>query len=710
MKKSILLIILVLFICVGVNGDNNYKYINSWDTDIYFGHVIYPEAQHDGKDAVVIREGKQTPEIADLNLPLVPGDTIRTSDRRCEIQFDTGTVIRLDRNTELKIETILAQCLSSKNQLTNFLLFKGQVYVMYKKYIRQEIFQVITPNAAVKLNHNAVSLIDASAEGGTDIHMSEGKGYALYGPNENSIKRQAVKKSQKIVITPDNQAVASHSDEIEDFVAWNEKLSREFDAYHEGKAVIPLPIQKLSKGVVYFAQKYSNLFGEWIWDRYLGYVWRPYLNDRSYPGGGWMPYYQGRWTSVQGQLFWVPSEAWGWVPYHLGIWIWNKKKGWLWIPGSVFAPAWVDWSFSRGLFCWRPWSIIDWYSYAVYQDGYFPYFIHLTHPDDDPYIVDGKDDPFVLPWAGTSNVKQVITQEQLKKKATPIPMPKEWREAYKRVVIAIKNGEDEILSTLRETPNHMLVVSQSDLNASRINEKVVKLTNLSQDKQKDFLSPKSGQDPSLQAKQTFNRNEKIVTLRQKVTDLKKDLEGLKSLEIQQFQKSKVIIDSKSGDIRNRDRKDVSIQTSEPPAAKSNVWQPGSLAVIPVDKNAQGVWRIDSRSLRSGRCSTRIHDWNPDAKVARQAGISIRYSSLTNEVKCPELNISSRHVLGSRGYEGPRVHLTMRGTITPSSMGSGVVAGATSSGSSSGASSSKASSTNTGDKKTASSGKGSVVKK
>ena len=200
MKKGISLIALTLLVFVGLRGDTDYKYINAWDTNIYFGHVIYPEAKHDGKDAVVLREGLRSPEVADLNLPLAPGDTIRTSERRCEIQFDTGTVIRIDRNSELKIETILAQSLSSNNQLTNLLLLKGQVYVMYKRYVRKEIFQIITPTTAVKLNHNSVALIESVDDGSTDIFMSEGKGYALYGANENSIRRETIKKSKEFLL------------------------------------------------------------------------------------------------------------------------------------------------------------------------------------------------------------------------------------------------------------------------------------------------------------------------------------------------------------------------------------------------------------------------------------------------------------------------------------------------------------------------------
>lgn len=38
---------------------------------------------------------------------------------------------------------------------------------------------------------------------------------------------------------------------------------------------------------------------------------------------------------------------------------------------------------------------------------------------------------------------------------------------------------------------------------------------------------------------------------------------------------------------------------------------------------------------------RFRDWNPDLKIARARGVRIEYSSLRNEVVCPELKLSSR---------------------------------------------------------------------
>jgi len=306
-------------------------------------------------------------------------------------------------------------------------------------------------------------------------------------------------------------------------------------------------------------------------------------------------------------------------------------------------------------------------------------------------------------------VRQVLTKEQLKKKTPPFPIPKELKKTYKRVVVALKNGEDGILAPLKETPNHMLVVSQEDLNAPRIHEKVARLSSLSKDKNVDFLFQKTQQDPHLQARQAYKRNEKIAILREKVSDLMRDLKGLKDLGIQDFQLSKVIVDSKAGDNQERNRKERAVQSSETQVETSLQKQTSPLDVISHEKVDGQPRGLDFKTPRSDRSYARFRDWNPDVEVARRAGISIRYSSRSNEVRCPELNISSRHVSGSRGYTGPRIHLTSRGSVTYSGPGGAVYSGGSSSSSSSGGSS-KSASSNTGSKSGGSGSKGGVVKK
>ena len=668
MKKAIVLMAVSLLFSAGAWADSHYQYIY-WDTEIYFGHVIYPEAKHDGKDAVVLREGQVRPEVADLNLPIAPGDLIQTTERRCEIQFDTGTIIRLDRNTELKIETILAQSLSSKDKLTNFILSKGQIYVMYKRYIRKEIFQIITPNAAVKMNHESVAMIKAKPDKSTDIHVNSGKVYALFGPDEDHIGKEKIKKGQAVTVTPDHRTSVPSYVEIEDFEAWNEEINREFLDLHKGKAMIPLPIQKMPLAIYHFAQKFSNIHGEWIWDSFFGYVWRPFLNDQRYPWGSWNPYYTGRWTSVDSQLFWVPSEPWGWVPYHLGIWMWDAEKGWLWLPGSLFAPAWVDWAFYFGHFGWRPWMVEDWlwYKYSGFDGSFFPFSASLYYgqsgykPEQE-----GKD----------RNVLGVIRKDQLSRnESSPYPLPKELEKAFKKIVTALENGDERVLPRLQKVPEQVMLVNGQDLNSSKVQEKIMRLADLSAEEQTAFITQGLVQGSDRIAVDTYIRNERVASLRDKFHGLIKIMEGqeLKTIQLPETERDQSLPANTESTKANTPQKVVS--------------------------RSMG---IRSMAFETTTSSLRFRDWNPDIRVARRAGVSINYSSRSNEVRCPELNMTSRQVTGSRGYSGPRIRLTSHGSVATS-----VSSGSMSSTLSSGESSSNASSSSgSGSKSSAASSKGS----
>jgi hypothetical protein len=287
--------------------------------DFYYGHISYAESRNDGQDAVVFREGRLTPEIAVLNLPLGPGDAVQTSgERRSEIQFDNGTVLRLDLNSRLKIETVLAQSLSTAKKVTNLVLEKGQIYVLYKKYSGLEIFQVVTPGAAVKLDHNSVATIRFNEEGNTDVQVERGKAFLLYGDDQTHLSQKRINAKQRGVVSADNRVELAEYQVLSDFKAWNESINSHFLELHEANT-LPKPLQKLPKAVFEFAQKFGNVYGEWLWHDLYGYVWRPYLNDQRYPWGTWQPYINGSWTSYGGEMFWVPGEPWGWVPYHLGI-------------------------------------------------------------------------------------------------------------------------------------------------------------------------------------------------------------------------------------------------------------------------------------------------------------------------------------------------------------------------------------------------------
>jgi len=91
---------------------------------------------------------------------------------------------------------------------------------------------------------------------------------------------------------------------------------------------------------------YAALSGTGDWfdtDRY-GFVWRPFaaIKDQD-----WRPYVDGHWIFTDYGWSWFSNESFGWATYHYGRWAKIGGAGWVWVPGSEWAPAWVSWRWHR---------------------------------------------------------------------------------------------------------------------------------------------------------------------------------------------------------------------------------------------------------------------------------------------------------------------------------------------------------------------------
>ncbi len=89
-------------------------------------------------------------------------------------------------------------------------------------------------------------------------------------------------------------------------------------------------------------------YGYWEAVAPYGRVWVPAV------GYGWRPYYFGRWVLTDWGWTFVSDDPWGWAAYHYGRWNWGVGVGWYWIPGRVWAPAWVSWRYGGGYVGWCP--------------------------------------------------------------------------------------------------------------------------------------------------------------------------------------------------------------------------------------------------------------------------------------------------------------------------------------------------------------------
>jgi hypothetical protein len=96
---------------------------------------------------------------------------------------------------------------------------------------------------------------------------------------------------------------------------------------------------------------YQNLapYGQWISDARYGYVFSPNVD------GDFRPYYtNGHWALTDYGNTWLSDYPWGWACFHYGRWTFDNYYGWIWIPGSVWGPAWVSWRDADGSYGWSP--------------------------------------------------------------------------------------------------------------------------------------------------------------------------------------------------------------------------------------------------------------------------------------------------------------------------------------------------------------------
>ena len=113
----------------------------------------------------------------------------------------------------------------------------------------------------------------------------------------------------------------------------------------QAQPVAPLSIQSARYGsqpptisnVSYFYEPMSR-YGNWIQSNQYGYVWSPYQGQDP----NWSPYRNGRWGQTDHGWTWFSNEPHGWATTHYGRWARNPGLGWLWVPGTMWAPAWVS--------------------------------------------------------------------------------------------------------------------------------------------------------------------------------------------------------------------------------------------------------------------------------------------------------------------------------------------------------------------------------
>jgi hypothetical protein len=90
-------------------------------------------------------------------------------------------------------------------------------------------------------------------------------------------------------------------------------------------------------------------YGDWLQVADYGYCWHPRDVEVD-----WRPYSEGAWAYTDAGWTWVSDEPYGWAVYHYGRWARVGGVGWVWVPDTEWAPAWVSWRRSDRYVGWAP--------------------------------------------------------------------------------------------------------------------------------------------------------------------------------------------------------------------------------------------------------------------------------------------------------------------------------------------------------------------
>ena len=278
-----------------------------------------------------------------INMPLNESDQVYTgANGRTEVQLTGRNIVRLDRDTNLKI----TQFTTGTTQLALSVgtaifridsLDRRQFQVVDARDSRSDdpvYFEVDTPKVAVTLLKEGLYRINVREDGTTEVIVRRGAA-EVYNQEIGSI---AIKQGRRVVVEGNdpNYYQIARLEEKDNWDRWNDRRDEELSARNEvlSSRYVPVGVPGLYE---------LDRYGEWYSTPDYGYVWSP-----SAMPIGWAPYRTGYWGWYPAYGWtWISYEPWGWAPYHYGRWAYYRSR-WCWVPHGGFSGG-FSWSWSPAL-------------------------------------------------------------------------------------------------------------------------------------------------------------------------------------------------------------------------------------------------------------------------------------------------------------------------------------------------------------------------
>ena len=159
---------------------------------------------------------------------------------------------------------------------------------------------------------------------------------------ETDIERRKIAE-ERAVLEREKQRLLAEQRRVEEKRRSADKAAADDAARNASK-------QARAEQTIEFFYEALDPHGDWIEVERYGYCWRPAAARDS----RWRPYLDGHWAWTEYGWTWISSEPFGWATYHYGRWTRLKRLGWVWVPGSEWAPAWVAWRRSEQHVGWAP--------------------------------------------------------------------------------------------------------------------------------------------------------------------------------------------------------------------------------------------------------------------------------------------------------------------------------------------------------------------
>jgi hypothetical protein len=277
------------------------------------------------------RAGENEWENARLNTPLVEGDLLATGrDSRLEIQVDARNFIRVGPDSVLKVVTLREEgiALSLSEGTATFRLSRFEN--------KKEYFEIDAPKTTVAAEKTGQYRIDVDRGGGVSVTVREDGRARIYSQSSGFVLRN--NRTARLAYDGSDEGdwevgAAARFDEWDN---WNDERERYLAARlrYDGR-------DRYYDTDVYGAEE-LDLYGDWVYTRDYGYVWRPHVTViNNY--NNWAPYRYGHWDWCPPYGWtWIPDEDWGWAPYHYGRWVYFNNE-WCWAPrgyGYRYRRAW----------------------------------------------------------------------------------------------------------------------------------------------------------------------------------------------------------------------------------------------------------------------------------------------------------------------------------------------------------------------------------